>query len=151
MTRPWSPSPAHLFSKKPDSSHYDWSERWLSEQWRGEALTWKGIEHLIFKHNYIGERSNDQVNTSAMERCHCYSDLERNPASNFWTGFPIYKYVPKKTIRVIYHTDSWSLDQMILEIGVVDDPERVGFYSGVIESLFAIMSFIFGKLLYMIS
>ncbi|KLO06628.1 MFS general substrate transporter [Schizopora paradoxa] len=34
------------------------------------------------------------------------------------------------------------INQMILEIGVVDDPERVGFYSGVIESLFACMSFI---------
>lgn len=33
---------------------------------------------------------------------------------------------------------------MILEIGVVDDPERVGYYSGVIESLFAVMSFLFG-------
>lgn len=31
---------------------------------------------------------------------------------------------------------------MILEIGVVDDPERVGFYSGIIESVFALMSFI---------
>jgi len=31
---------------------------------------------------------------------------------------------------------------MILEIGVVTDPERVGFYSGLIESIFAAMSFI---------
>jgi MFS family permease len=31
---------------------------------------------------------------------------------------------------------------MILEIGVVDDPEKVGFYSGLIESIFACMSFI---------
>jgi MFS family permease len=29
---------------------------------------------------------------------------------------------------------------MILEIGVVDDPENVGFYSGIIESIFAAMS-----------
>lgn len=35
-------------------------------------------------------------------------------------------------------------DQMILDIGVVDDPERVGFYSGVIESIFSLMSFLFG-------
>ncbi|PAV19860.1 MFS general substrate transporter [Pyrrhoderma noxium] len=35
------------------------------------------------------------------------------------------------------------INQMILEIGVVDDPERVGYYSGVIESLFAVMSFLF--------
>lgn len=34
------------------------------------------------------------------------------------------------------------INQMILEIGVVDDPERVGFYSGLIESIFACMSFI---------
>ena len=33
-------------------------------------------------------------------------------------------------------------DQMILEIGVVDDPEKVGFYSGTIESIFAVMSFL---------
>ncbi|THH11149.1 hypothetical protein EW145_g841 [Phellinidium pouzarii] len=35
------------------------------------------------------------------------------------------------------------VNQMILEIGVVDDPERVGFYSGVIESIFAFMGFLF--------
>lgn len=34
---------------------------------------------------------------------------------------------------------------MIVEIGVVDDPERVGFYSGLIESIFACMSFIASK------
>lgn len=33
---------------------------------------------------------------------------------------------------------------MILEIGIVDDPERVGFYSGIIESIFSFMSFLFG-------
>ncbi len=36
-------------------------------------------------------------------------------------------------------------DQMILEIGVVDDPEQVGFYSGLIESLFALLTFIASK------
>lgn len=35
------------------------------------------------------------------------------------------------------------INQMILEIGVVDDPESVGYYSGIIESLFAVMSFLF--------
>lgn len=35
---------------------------------------------------------------------------------------------------------------MIVEIGVVDDPERVGFYSGLIESIFACMSFIASEL-----
>ncbi|KAI5122776.1 hypothetical protein M0805_000120 [Coniferiporia weirii] len=35
------------------------------------------------------------------------------------------------------------INQMVLEIGVVDDPERVGFYSGIIESIFAFMSFLF--------
>ncbi|PAV19859.1 MFS general substrate transporter [Pyrrhoderma noxium] len=35
------------------------------------------------------------------------------------------------------------INQMILETGIVTDPERVGFYSGTIESLFAVMSFIF--------
>ncbi|KAF8507371.1 MFS general substrate transporter [Hysterangium stoloniferum] len=34
------------------------------------------------------------------------------------------------------------VNQMILEIGVVTDPERVGFYSGLIESIFSAMSFI---------
>jgi len=34
------------------------------------------------------------------------------------------------------------VSQMILEIGVVTDPERVGFYSGLIESIFSCMSFI---------
>lgn len=36
------------------------------------------------------------------------------------------------------------IDQMILEIGVVDDPERVGFYSGAIESCFGVLSFLAG-------
>ena len=31
---------------------------------------------------------------------------------------------------------------MILENGIVDNPEDVGFYSGIIESVFAVMSFI---------
>ncbi|KAG8688077.1 hypothetical protein FRC11_006107 [Ceratobasidium sp. 423] len=31
---------------------------------------------------------------------------------------------------------------MIVEIGVTDDPERVGFYSGLIESIFSVMSLI---------
>jgi hypothetical protein len=39
-------------------------------------------------------------------------------------------------------------DQMILQIGVVDDPEEVGFYSGVIESVFACMSFLASKLIF---
>jgi len=34
------------------------------------------------------------------------------------------------------------VNQMILDIGVVTDPERVGFYSGLIESIFSCMSFI---------
>lgn len=34
------------------------------------------------------------------------------------------------------------VNQMILEIGVVTDPEGVGFYSGLIESIFSCMSFI---------
>ena len=36
------------------------------------------------------------------------------------------------------------VNQMIVEIGVVDDPEQVGFYSGLIESMFSSMSFISG-------
>ena len=35
-----------------------------------------------------------------------------------------------------------SSDQMLVETGVVDDPERVGYYSGFIESCYALMSFI---------
>ncbi|KLO14776.1 MFS general substrate transporter [Schizopora paradoxa] len=34
------------------------------------------------------------------------------------------------------------VNQMIVENGIVQDPERVGFYSGVIESLFSLMSFV---------
>ena len=34
------------------------------------------------------------------------------------------------------------LDQMILENGITNDPERVGFYSGLIESIFAFTSFL---------
>ena len=34
------------------------------------------------------------------------------------------------------------VNQMIVEIGIVDDPEHVGFYSGLIESIFSCMSFI---------
>ena len=36
------------------------------------------------------------------------------------------------------------VNQMIVEIGVVNDPEQVGFYSGLIESIFSCMSFIAG-------
>ena len=32
-----------------------------------------------------------------------------------------------------------NVDQMILELHISDDPEEVGYYSGLIESLFAIM------------
>ena len=42
------------------------------------------------------------------------------------------------------------VNQMILEIGVVDDPEQVGFYSGLIESIFSCMSFIAGVFHYLI-
>ncbi|CAE6457524.1 unnamed protein product [Rhizoctonia solani] len=34
------------------------------------------------------------------------------------------------------------VNAMIVEIGVTDDPERVGFYSGLVESIFALMGFI---------
>ncbi|KAF8761672.1 MFS general substrate transporter [Rhizoctonia solani] len=34
------------------------------------------------------------------------------------------------------------VNSMIVEIGVTDDPERVGFYSGLIESVFSVMSLI---------
>ncbi len=37
------------------------------------------------------------------------------------------------------------IDQMILEIGIVNDPERVGYYSGLLESIFAFTSFICSK------
>lgn len=33
-------------------------------------------------------------------------------------------------------------DQMVLENGITNDPERVGFYSGLIESIFAFTSFL---------
>ena len=33
-------------------------------------------------------------------------------------------------------------DQMLVETGVVEDPEAVGFYSGLIESCYALMSFV---------
>lgn len=32
-----------------------------------------------------------------------------------------------------------------MENGIVDDPEKVGFYSGFIESIFQVMSFLAGK------
>lgn len=34
------------------------------------------------------------------------------------------------------------INAMIVEIGVTDDPERVGFYSGLVESVFSIMGFL---------
>ncbi|CAE6477419.1 unnamed protein product [Rhizoctonia solani] len=34
------------------------------------------------------------------------------------------------------------VNAMIVEIGVTDDPERVGFYSGLVESIFSLMGFI---------
>ncbi|KAF8609315.1 MFS general substrate transporter [Ceratobasidium sp. AG-I] len=34
------------------------------------------------------------------------------------------------------------INSMIVEIGVTDDPEKVGFYSGIIESVFSVMSLI---------
>jgi len=37
---------------------------------------------------------------------------------------------------------------MIVEIGIVDDPEKVGFYSGLIESLFQCMTFIMSTSVY---
>ena len=42
------------------------------------------------------------------------------------------------------------VNQMIVEIGVVDDPEQVGFYSGFIESIFSCMSFIAGGFHYLV-
>lgn len=38
------------------------------------------------------------------------------------------------------------LNQMILEVGIVTDPEQVGFYSGIVESVFSLMSFLAGVL-----
>lgn len=35
---------------------------------------------------------------------------------------------------------------MILECGIVNSPEEVGFYSGLIESLFAILGLVTGML-----
>ena len=60
--------------------------------------------------------------------------------------FPFISALSLHTTLFLSHLTSIFLDQMILEIVVVDDPERVGFYSGVIESLFAVMSFVFGKI-----
>ncbi|KAJ1311351.1 hypothetical protein OPQ81_009844 [Rhizoctonia solani] len=34
------------------------------------------------------------------------------------------------------------VNAMVVEIGVTDDPERVGFYSGLVESIFSLMGFI---------
>ena len=36
--------------------------------------------------------------------------------------------------------DLQQIDQMVLEYGVVDSPESVGFYSGTIQSMFAIFN-----------
>ncbi|GJJ15262.1 hypothetical protein Clacol_009538 [Clathrus columnatus] len=38
------------------------------------------------------------------------------------------------------------INQMILEVGIVDSPEEVGFYSGLIESIFAFVSLVAGYL-----
>lgn len=34
---------------------------------------------------------------------------------------------------------------MIVENGITDDPTRVGFYSGIIESIFSLMGFLVGE------
>ncbi|KZW01590.1 MFS general substrate transporter [Exidia glandulosa HHB12029] len=41
--------------------------------------------------------------------------------------------IPGLAFEIIYP----FVNEMIVEIGVTDDPERVGFYSGIVESLFA--------------
>ncbi|KAF8511927.1 hypothetical protein JB92DRAFT_3096983 [Gautieria morchelliformis] len=48
------------------------------------------------------------------------------------------KYTKPLAFEVIFP----FVNQMIIEIGVVTDPERVGFYSALIESIFSCMSFI---------
>lgn len=58
--------------------------------------------------------------------------------------FPFVSEYP--ALQAFEHTENaYITDQMIVENGIVLDPERVGFYSGVIESLFSLMSFVASK------
>jgi hypothetical protein len=41
-----------------------------------------------------------------------------------------------------------SVDQMVLETGVTNDPEKVGYYSGILESAFSVTALLTGVILH---
>lgn len=41
------------------------------------------------------------------------------------------------------------INQMILEVGIVTDAEQVGFYSGLVESVFSVMNFLAGMFFFL--
>lgn len=80
-----------------------------------------------------------------MEACPRHLSPQHRSASCIRACLPIRQYV-SLCVDATYGRPLiiTPVDQMILEIGVVDDPEKVGFYSGTIESIFAVMSFLCG-------
>jgi len=72
---------------------------------------------------------------------HQSSPSERRPTPIPWKSLLIVQLLTAAqpfALDIVYP----FINQMILEIGVVDDPKKVGFYSGLVMSVYPAMSFI---------
>ncbi|KAH7344910.1 MFS general substrate transporter [Rhizoctonia solani] len=109
-------------------------------------------EPLNFDAEYLHQvRDEDEVSTLpstvvASPAASIKLDTSAFPAKDTTTPLPMGKFsillmlnaVFPLAFEVVYP----FVNAMIVEIGVTDDPERVGFYSGLVESIFSLMGFI---------
>ncbi|KAG8715981.1 hypothetical protein FRC11_011674, partial [Ceratobasidium sp. 423] len=68
------------------------------------------------------------------------------PAKNTATPLPMGKFAILLMLNAVFplafEVVYPFVNAMVVEIGVTDDPERVGFYSGLVESIFSLMGFV---------
>ncbi|KEP50482.1 MFS transporter [Rhizoctonia solani 123E] len=68
------------------------------------------------------------------------------PAKDAATPLPMGKFAILLMLNAVFPLSFEVVypfvNAMIVEVGVTDDPERVGFYSGLVESIFSLMGFI---------
>jgi len=91
----------------------------------------------------------EPTNSSSLEDQRSPSSLSSGSNSRRSDSPPPYPWRPLLILQLLTAAQPLAFEivfpfvnQMILEIGVVNDPEQVGFYSGIIESIFSLMSFL---------
>ncbi|GJJ15231.1 hypothetical protein Clacol_009507 [Clathrus columnatus] len=110
------------------------------------------MSHLVVSDELTPLIQNDNANTSIQDERsgNQIEDSERNQVETNESNTPT--PLPLRAVSIIMLLRAMNplafeiifpfINQMVLEVGVVDNPEEVGFYSGLIESIFSLVSLV---------